>query len=199
MKQETKIGLFLAAGGAAVAGIAWWSSRDEDGGIVDTALDALTLLTSSEASRMEQLQPEVQAKLMELIGALSDQGMRVHVGQTLRTAAQEKANVDAGKTSAGLQYSWHELGRAIDLYPIDPDTGKPDLTGRRVDLFQQMHAMAKSLGWRGIAFLDDGVTKRIIKNSKGKAIWDAGHIEWRSPHATLVAAIAAEGSNYGLV
>lgn len=198
MDRETKIGLFLAAGGAAVAGAAWWSSRDEDGGIVDTTLDVLTLLTSSETSRMDGLQDEPKAKLLELIGVLADQGIRVYVGQTLRTAAQEKANVEAGKTAAGLKYSWHELGRAADVYPIDPDTGKADLAGKRVDLFRTMHAAAKAIGWRGIAFLDDGVTKRTITNSKGHAVWDGGHIEWRSPHATIAAAVAAEGSDYGI-
>jgi hypothetical protein len=198
MTRETKIGLFLAAGGAAVAGAAYWSSREEDGGFVDTTIDKLTLITSNETSRMDQLQPEVQAKLLQLIGVLSDQGIRVYVGQTLRTAAQEKANVDNGKTAAGLQYSWHELGRAVDLYPIDPDTGKADLAAKRIDLFQQMHAAAKTIGWRGIAFEADGVTKKIIKNSKGHGVWDGGHLEWRSPHATILAAITAEGSDYGI-
>jgi hypothetical protein len=198
MDRETKIGLFLAAGGAAVAGAAWWSTRDDDGGLLDTALDAITLLTSTEASRVDKLQPDVQAALMTLIATLADQGLKVYVGQTLRTAAQEKANVDKGATSAGLVYSWHELGRAVDLYPIDPDTGKSDLQGIRLDLFQQMHAVAKSQGWRGIAFEADGVTRHYLTNSKGKKVWDGGHIEWRAPHATLAAAVAAEGSAYGI-
>jgi len=198
MDRETKIGAFLIAGGAAVAGAAWWSTRDEDGGIVETAMDAISLLTSSETSRMDRLQPEVQTQLLNLIGVLADQGVKVYVGSTLRTPAQEKANVDAGRTSAGLKYSWHELGRAVDLYPVDPDTNKPDTAGRRVDLFIAMHAAAKALGWRGIAFEADGTTKKYIKNSKGKPVWDAGHLEWRSPHATIVAAIAAEGAAYGV-
>ena len=198
MDRETKIGLFLAAGGAAVAGAAWWSTRDEDGGLLETAMDAITLLTSTEASRVDQLQPDVQAQLMTLIGTLADQGIKVYVGQTRRTAAQEKANVDAGKTAAGLKYSWHELGRAVDLYPIDPDTGKADLAGRRVDLFAAMHAAAKAQGWRGIAFEADGVSKHYITNSKGRPVWDGGHIEWRAPHATIAAAVAAEGAAYGI-
>jgi hypothetical protein len=196
--RNEKIAAFLAAGGSLVAAAAWWSGRDEDGGIVDTALDALALLTSSEADRMGKLEPTTREKLGELIGALADDGLRVFVGQTLRTAAAEKANVDAGKTAAGLVYSWHELGRAVDLYPVDPDTGKPDYAGRRVDLFAQMHAKAKLLGWRGIAFQADGVTKRTITNSKGKPVWDGGHLEWRAPHATIVAAVAAEGAAYGI-
>lgn len=198
MTRQDKIAAFLVGGGGLVTFAAWWSSRDEDGGIVDTAIDALTLLTSSEADRMAKLEPTTREKLGELIEALADAGLRVYVGQTLRTGAQEKANVDAGKTSAGLVYSWHELGRAVDLYPVDPATGKPDYAGRRVDLFQQMHAAAKLLGWRGIAFLEDGITKRTITNSKGKPVWDGGHLEWRAPHATIAAAVSAEGANFGI-
>lgn len=199
MDREAKIGLFLAAGGAAVATAAWWSTRDEDGGFVDTTVDVLTLLTSSETARMDQLQDEPKQKLLELIGTLADQGIRVYVGQTLRTAAAEKSNVDKGVTSAGLQYSWHELGRAVDLYPIDDNTGKPDYAGVRLDLFSAMHAAAKAAGWRGIAFEADGTTRHYLTNSKGKKIWDGGHLEWRSPYPTLVAAIDAEGGAYGLV
>lgn len=198
MTRNEKIAAFLAAGGGLVAAAAWWSGRDEDGGIVDTALDALALLTSSEADRMSKLEPVTREELGTLIATLADAGLRVFVGQTLRTAAQEKSNVDAGKTAAGLVYSWHELGRAVDLYPVDPDTGKPDYAGRRVDLFIQMHAAAKLLGWRGIAFEPDGVTKKTITNSKGKPVWDGGHLEWRSPHATIVAAVAAEGAAFGI-
>lgn len=198
MTREEKIAAFLMVGGAATVGAAWWSSRDEDGGIVDTTLDVLTLLTSTEASRMEKLGPETQSKLSDLIFALAGAGLKVYVGQTLRTAAQEKANVEGGKTAAGLKYSWHELGRAVDLYPIDPATGRADLEGRRVDLFQQMHATAKSMGWRGIAFLEDGVTKRTILNSKGHAIWDGGHLEDRGSYATIAEAVAAEGAAYGI-
>jgi hypothetical protein len=196
--RETKIGLFLAAGGAAVAGAAWWSTRDEDGGLLETAMDAIELITSTEASRVDKLQPDVAAQLMSLIGTLADQGLKVYVGQTLRTAAQEKANVEKGATSAGLVYSWHELGRAVDLYPVNPDTGKPDLAGKRLDLFQQMHAAARAAGWRGIAFEADGLTRHYLTNSKGKKVWDGGHIEWRSPHPSIAAAVAAEGPAYGI-
>ena len=198
MDRETKIGAFLVAGGAAVAGAAWWSTRDEDGGILETAMDAITLLTSSETSRMDKLLPEVGDRLLELIAVLADRGIKVYVGQTLRTAAQERANVEAGKTSAGLRYSWHELGRAVDLYPVDPATGKADLQGRRVDLFIEMHKAAKAIGWRGIAFEADGVTKHNLRNAKGRPVWDGGHLEWRAPYATILAAIAAEGAAYGI-
>lgn len=198
MTRNEKIAAFLAGGGGLVAAAAWWSSREEDGGIMDTVLDALALLTSSEADRMSKLAPETREALGVLIEELAGEGLRVFIGQTLRTAAEEKSNVEAGKTAAGLVYSWHQIGRAVDLYPIDPDTNKADYAGRRVDLFAQMHATAKRLGWRGIAFQADGITKRTIINSKGKAVWDGGHLEWRTPHATIAAAVRAEGANYGI-
>jgi hypothetical protein len=191
VKTEDQIALLLA-GGAALVGAAWWWSETEDEGLWDMAVDFLTLLTSSETERMDQLEPETQSRLRDLILALGVDGMRVHVGQTLRTAAQEKANIEAGRTAANVTHSWHELGRAVDLYPIDPDTNGPDLAGRRVDLFRAMHAKAALLGFRGIAFNADG-TKKILTNSKGKRIWDGGHLECRGPFATIAAAWAAEG------
>jgi hypothetical protein len=198
MNREEKIAAFLALGGAAVAGAAYWSSRDEEGGILETIADEITLATTTETARMTGLQPEVAAQLARLIAKLAAGGIDVFVGNTVRTKAQEKANVEAGKTSAGLKYSWHSLGRAVDLYPIDPATGKWDRNAKRLDLFQAMHAAAKSLGWRGLAFEADGVTKKYLTNSKGKKIWDGGHLEWRAPHATIAAAVAAEGPAYGI-
>jgi hypothetical protein len=199
MTKEEKIlaGLVLGSG-AVVAAAIWSEERDEDGSFFDVVADAIAMLTSNEASRLARLQPEVQDQLTGLMMELGAAGLRVFVGQTLRTAAEEKANVDGGKTSAGLKYSWHELGRAVDLYPIDPATGKPDYAGRRVDLFQQMHATAKARGWRGLAFEEDGATKKYLTNSKGRKVWDGGHLEWRSPHATIAAAVAAEGPSYGI-
>ncbi len=200
MTREEKIVAALVLGGGAVAVAAIWSEeRDGDGSLIDMGLDALSLLTSNEAGRMAKLQPQVQDELNGLILELAQAGLRVFVGQTLRTAADEKANVEKGATAAGLKYSWHELGRAVDLYPIDPATGKPDYAGRVIEGFQQMHAAAKARGWRGIAFEDDGVTKKYITNSKGRKVWDGGHIEWRDPHATIAAAVAAEGPAYGIV
>jgi hypothetical protein len=195
MRDDVKIGL-MVAGGAALAGAVWWQSENDES-VIDMVTDYLALLTTSETERMDQLEPETQSKLRDLIFALSAAGIRVRVGQTLRTAAQEKANIAAGLSSADLVHSWHELGRAVDLYPYDPDTGEPDMKGKRVDLFQQMHSIAKAQGWRGIAFQADGVTKRLIKNSKGKLIWDGGHIENRGSYASMAQAWAAEGPAIG--
>jgi hypothetical protein len=191
VKTDEKIALFLA-GSAAAVGAAWWYQDTTGVSVIDMATDFLALLTTSETSRMEALEPETQSKLHDLILALGTQdGLRVYVGQTRRTSAQEKANYAAGKTSAHLTHSWHELGRAVDLYPINPDTGQPDHDGVRVDLFRVMHDRAKALGWHGIAFEDDG-RKKILRNALGKAIWDGGHLENRGSYATIAEAWAAE-------
>lgn len=192
MKTDEKVALMLGGAVALVGGAWWWSEEHEGEGLLDMVTDFLSLLTSSEAERMEQLEAETQSRLRDLIFALGAEGMRVYVGQTLRTAAQEKALIEAGRTSATLTHSWHELGRAVDLYPYDPDTGKPDRDGRRVDLFQRMHAKARELGFRGIAFEADGTTKKYITNKAGKKVWDGGHLECRGPYATMAQAWAAE-------
>jgi hypothetical protein len=192
VKTEDKVALFVA-GGAALVGGAWWWSESQGEDLFDMVADFLAELTTDEAQRMEALEPETQSRLRDLIFALGAEGIRVYVGQTIRTAAKEKQLIEAGKTSGNLVHSWHELGRAVDLYPIDPDTGKWDRDGRRLDLFQRMHAVAKTMGFRGIAFETDGVTKRYIKNSKGKLVWDGSHLECRGPYATMAQAWAAEG------
>ncbi len=193
MKTDEKIALLVAGGAALVGGLWWWSEENDGESPFDMIVDFLAELTTSEAQRMEALEPETQSRLRDLILALGTDGIRVYVGQTIRTAAKEKALVAAGKTAATLTHSWHELGRAVDLYPIDPDTGKADYAGRRLDLFIAMHAKAKAMGFRGLAFQDDGVTKRYITNAKGKPIWDGGHLECRGPYTTIAQAWAAEG------
>lgn len=188
--------IMLAGAGVLAGGIAWWWFGRDGSDPIDAIGDALVSLTSTDEQRLAKLQPDVEARARELIGQLAAQGLQVKVGQTLRTPAQEKAVIDAGK-SAVKTHSWHELGRAMDLYPIDPDTGSADLDGVRVDLFRQMHETAAALGWRGIAFNSDG-SKRLITNSAGKKIWDGGHLEWRAPYGSIAEAVDAEGAAYGI-
>jgi 3D (Asp-Asp-Asp) domain-containing protein len=163
---------------------------------IDAIGDALVELTTSEETRLSQLEPTTQALVRQLIQTLVNQGLVVHIGQTLRTQAAEKAAIAAGK-SAVKTHSWHEIGRAVDMYPINPDTGSPDMDGVRVDLFLQMQRTAESYGFRQIAFKDDN-TKRLITNAKGKEIWDGGHMEYRGDYATIAEAVAAEGATYGI-
>jgi hypothetical protein len=43
----------------------------------------------------------------------------------------------------------------------------------------------------------DGIAlvKHLITNSKGKKIWDGGHVEWRDPYDSIGSAVAAEGTD----
>lgn len=187
---------YLAAAGIGAGLVAWWWFGRERFDLVDEIGDAVVELTTSDEARLAQLEPGTQQVVRQLIADLAAAGVRVKVGQTLRTSAQEKAAIDAGR-SAVKSHSWHEIGRAVDLYPIDPATGSADLNGSNVELFRQMHDAAAALGLRGLAFNDDG-SKRYIVNSAGKKIWDGGHLEWRQPYGSIAEAVSAEGAAYGI-
>jgi hypothetical protein len=180
--------------GAAAGAAAWWLTVGTNP--IAELGDLAVSLTTTDEQRLSRLEPETQAAARALINALAAAGLSVKVGQTLRTPAEEKAVIDAGR-SAVKTHSWHELGRALDLYPIDPDTGAADLKGARVDLFRTMHDVAAGLGFRGTAFNSDG-SKRLITNSAGRKIWDGGHLEYRGPYATIAEAVAAEGAAFGV-
>lgn len=149
--------------------------------VINSVVDTVNTVVSNatETLRISSLVPSAQSALADLRATLETKyNLRTFVGQTIRTATQEKELIESGKTSGTLTHSWHEVGRAIDLYPYNPDTNRPDMDGSRVDLFRIMHNEAANQGWRGIAFNPDG-SKRLITNSKGKKIWDGGHLEWR--------------------
>jgi hypothetical protein len=190
---------FILAASAIGGGLLafWYEHKDDAGSLVDQVTDAIVDLTSSDESRLAEMQTDAQAQTRLLIQELANQGIAVKVGQTLRSSAAEKDAIASGHSAASLKVSWHQLGRAVDLYPIDPDTGSADLAGKRDDLFQQMVATARALGFRSLAYEDDGVTRHYIQGTKG-AIWDGGHLEWRAPYGSISEAVAAEGAAYGL-
>lgn len=186
MKPATAIVL----GAFAALTFAWLFIKYEDVDFIDAIGDAFVVLTSSEETRLSQLEPEAQQMVRELLGRLQAQGLTIYVGQTLRTSAQEKAVIDAGRSGVKTN-SWHESGRAVDLYPIDPDTLKPDTDGKRVELFRQMQQEAVEMGFHQLAFNTDTWEKRFITNAQGKKIWDGGHVEWRGGFASATQALDA--------
>lgn len=188
---------YVAGGLALGVGAFWWIHRDEAGSLLDKLADAAVVLTSTDEQRLSQLEPVTQEQVRGLIAELANQGIQVKVGQTLRTSAQEKAAIESGHTSANLKVSWHQLGRAVDLYPIDPDTGKWDRDGNRVDLFLSLARTAESLGFRQLGFNADD-SKRLLTSANGKKIWDGGHVEWREPYGSIAEAVASEGAAFGL-
>jgi len=178
------------------AGTFWWLHRDEPGALLDKLADALVTLTSSETQRLEQLEPVTQEQVRGLIAELERQGIGVYVGQTLRSSAQEKALIDAGRTAGSLKISWHQLGRAVDLYPLDA-SGAADRSGTNIEAIRAIATTAEQLGFRQLAFNADG-SKRLITNAEGRPIWDSGHIEWRAPYGSIAEAVATEGERFGL-
>jgi hypothetical protein len=131
-------------------------------------------LGKAEDARRQLLIPAARDALDALRRDLEENhGVKTFVGSTLRTAT-EQAVLVKGKASDTNQ-SWHLLGRAVDLYPINPDTGKPDLDGRRGELFLKMHQVAVGHGWRGIAYSDlETGRRKYLKNGN----WDGGHLEF---------------------
>lgn len=174
----------------------------DDGGPLDTLGDDLVSLTTTDESRLSQLEATTQDQVRGLISDLAAQGLSVKVGQTLRSPAAEKAAQSSGKSAETditlpsgkvITPSWHLIGRAVDLYPIDPATGEADTNGSNVDLFHTMVDAATTRGFRSLAFNSDG-----SRHYLPTGVWDGGHLEWRAPYSTLAEAIAAEGPAYGL-
>lgn len=130
--------------------------------------------STAESKRLALLQPQVAAAVVRLQRSLEESGIKTYVGSTLRTDLEQQSAHDAG-ASATLD-SWHEVGRAVDLYVYGPD-GKVDRAGEHINLYRAMHDKAKRFGFRGIAFNADG-SPRYINTAKGK-VWDGGHLEYR--------------------
>ena len=187
---------WIVGAGAVSGALAWWYFGRERFDIIDEIGDAIAQLTSTDEMRLAQLQPDAQQAARAMIDHLAQNGLRVKVGQTLRTPAQEKAAIDSGH-SAVKTHSWHELARALDVYPYDPDTGALDLDGNNIELFRAIADAGQMFGFRSIAFNADG-SKHLITNSAGKKIWDGGHLEYREPYGSIAEAVAAEGAQYGI-
>lgn len=140
------------------------------------AIAAAVAAGGAFSARPVGLVPPARTALETLVRALRAAGIRVKVGQTGRTLEQQARAADAGRS--GTYSGQHQRGRAVDLYPIDPDTGFPDYAGRNVELFRRMHAIASSFGWTGLAFNADG-SPRYLTAPDGRRFWDGGHLEWR--------------------
>jgi len=195
MTHGVKVFLGLAVGAGAGVAVFWWTHRNDPGALIDQIGDALATLTTSDETRLSQMQVDAQAATRALIDDLAGQGIPVHIGQTLRTSAQEKSAIDSGH-SAVTTVSWHQLGRAVDLYPLYAD-GTTDYSGDNLPAIAAIAGTAERYGFRQLAFNADG-SKKIIHNAAGKAIWDSGHIEFRAPYSTIAEAVSAEGADFGL-
>lgn len=144
--------------------------------VVLAGAGASIVASAAEAKRLALLQPQVAAAVVRLQTSLEqDEKIRTFVGSTVRTDAEQQAAYDSGNSST--LDSWHEVGRAVDLYVYGPD-GQVDRAGRHEALWLAMHKKAARFGFRGIAYNADW-SPRWITNAAGKKVRDLGHLEYR--------------------
>ena len=145
------------------------------------------MLSPEELARLDTLIPTARAAHDALIAAMTDRGLEPFIGQVGRTPAQQQAAIAAGTTSAHQHISWHEIGRAVD-YRARLGDGSEDMTTHNEPFFRALaDESAKIDGMRSLAFNADG--SKLLLNGH---VWDAGHVEYRAPYATLIAAVKAE-------
>ena len=172
MQRDDEELLLFAAGASALAvGLWWWTSGGDQ-----TVKNAVRNLTP--AGRRAGLLPEVREALDAAIAELAADGIRVHVGQTIRSSSDQLQLVAAG--ASGTTRSWHLLGRAADIYPYDPATGRLDMAGSNDALYRRMHAAFTRQGFKNLAYNPDGTRRYITttKDGKKRKIWDGGHVEF---------------------
>jgi hypothetical protein len=145
------------------------------------------MLSPDEIDRLRTLIPDALAAIQALIQAVRARGFEPYIGQCGRTPAQQQAAIDAGTTSEHQRISWHELGRAVDFRARLAD-GSEDTTTHNEPFFRALYEEAcKIPGLRSLAYHADG--SKILLNGH---VWDAGHVEYRAPFSTLIAAVKAE-------
>lgn len=150
-------------------------------------------LTRTQWARLMRLEPDTRHRVETLIARLRARGVEIHIGSTRRTETEQAQLVADGKSANTI--SWHNSGRAADLYPMIPGTSKPDFDVTRPDLYRIMHQEWAALGGSGIAYspYPNGPNRLITtyKDGKAKKVWDGGHVEFKGPYATPAEAYRA--------
>jgi peptidoglycan L-alanyl-D-glutamate endopeptidase CwlK len=110
------------------------------------ALDAISKV------RLEQVNPSLAAAIAQMDVILSGEGIQFRVTQGLRTWAEQNALYAQGRTIPGSIVtnakggeSWHNLGVAVDLVPMDQIPPQPDWDISH-PVWQRMIQVAESLG-----------------------------------------------------
>lgn len=163
-----------------------WAAIAVAAGLIGLGAYAVSRLDSV---KLLSLDPEMRRRVEVLIARLAARGIKLKLGSATRTEAEHAKAIAEGKTATKV--TWHFSGRGLDVYVYDPNTGKPDLAGKRLDLYRIVHQEWARLGGQGLAFLPypDGPV-RYITGAKGP-IWDGAHLEFHGPYATAAAAWAA--------
>lgn len=142
-------------------------------------------LTESEAARLDKLERDVRVQVERLREAAAAEGIETFVGSTRRSEAEQNAKLAAGLSTT--KNSWHELGRALELYVVGPD-GKPDMKVAQPgsqEKYRRLHQLAKRFGGNGIPYTGEGGGAPFTADGKKATLsngaWDVGHIEFRMP------------------
>ena len=156
-------------------------------------------MTPAERDRLDMLCPPLRARVLSICQRMEERGYpRPYIGATGRTPAGQLEALRRGTTGRKQKWSWHFMfepgekcrdagARAVDFrYRLPGD--KPDPTTQHEDFFRALYEEATWAGCRSLAFERDahGLTKKYIN---GGRLWDAGHVEWREPYATLEEAV----------
>jgi hypothetical protein len=144
-------------------------------------------LSVGEIVRLGTLIPPARAAHDALISAMIARGLTPFIGACARTPAQQAAAVTSGHSSKNEKIDWHELRRAVD-YRARLGDGSEDMTTHNEPFFRALYDEAQKIpGMRSLAYRKDG-SKLLIDGH----LWDAGHVEYRAPFGTLLAAVQAE-------
>lgn len=147
-------------------------------------------------ARLDQLAPAARPWFEALIRAMQADGYSPFIGQVHRSPAQQRQAIADGATSAHQVLSWHGLvapdgtpaSRAVDFRRRLLDGGEDPTTSGPDDFWRALYKHATAIpGMRSLAYRADG--SKLLLNGK---TWDAGHVEFRAPYATLLAAVQAE-------
>lgn len=157
-------------------------------------------MTFAELERLGKLTPPFQVRVRAIVSKMVERGYpEPYIGSTARTLAEQLEALNRGTTGRKQKWSWHftfkkgqkcsdEGARAVDIrYRMAGD--KPDPTTMKENFFLALYEEATWAGCRSLAYEKDKNGKLRKKYINGGRLWDAGHIEWREPYATLVEAV----------
>jgi peptidoglycan LD-endopeptidase CwlK len=110
-------------------------------------------------ARLAEVHPELARRVSNFAAQL---GFDIRVTQGIRTVAQQDALYAQGRTALGPVVtnakgteSNHVMGLAVDVVPLDQDTGAPDWNASHPS-WQRIVALAPSCGLRdGISWKDE--------------------------------------------
>lgn len=129
-----------------------------------------------------ELLPDVRAAYSRYRAECRTKEIMCRLTETYRPQKKQAEHHAAGRST--LSVGWHQLRRALhEVIFVD---GVADMNGKHIDLWRKRARIAEAHGFRQLGFKPDGSKKYVGKN------WDVYHLEYRSPHETLVAAVEAE-------